>query len=281
MRDTVMKGFERVGTHDINLEKERLFLEQAMRLAGSEIRRIAAQGFETQYKSNQDPLTTADLAANEILREKLTGAFPSYGWLSEETVDDPHRLTADWVWIVDPIDGTKEFVKGIPEYSISAALVHLGVPVLGAVYNPSTEEYFSAVKGSGASLNGYAIHGTDVLSNRPLILGSRSEMKRGEFKEFEVDFEVRPVGSIAYKLALVSAGKADATFSLGPKNEWDIAAGVLLVKEAGGQAVNKEGGEFLFNRQNTLVSGIIAASEASFSTVKQRIDAQIHDSSQT
>lgn len=251
---------------------EASILEQAMRRAGSEIRKIAAAGFETQYKSNQDPLTTADLAANEVLKGMLTEAFPSYGWLSEETVDNRDRLNADRVWVVDPIDGTKEFVQGIPEFSISVALVDHGEPILGAVYNPSTDEYFQAIRGAGASLNGSSLIKERPVAGRLSILGSRSEMKRGEFKEFEEDFDIRAVGSIAYKLALVAAGKADATFSLGPKNEWDIAAGVLLVEEAGGTAVDKGFARFVFNQPNTLVSGIIAGSGASFPIVKQRIE---------
>lgn len=253
------------------MSNEARVLEQTMRLAGSEIRNIAAAGFETQYKSNQDPLTTADLAANEILKLALTEAFPSYGWLSEETVDNRDRLKNDMVWVVDPIDGTKEFVQGIPEFSISVALVDHGQPILGAVYNPSTDEYFEAIKGGGASLNGAPLNKDRRAPGRLSILGSRSEMKRGEFKEFEEDFDIRAVGSIAYKLALVAAGKADATFSLGPKNEWDIAAGVLLVEEAGGIAVDKGFEKFVFNQPNTLVSGIIAGSGVSFPLVKRRI----------
>lgn len=255
------------------LEEEKRVVREAVLQAGNEISRIAREGFETSYKENTDPLTTADLAANTILRERLMGAFPNDGWLSEETVDDTGRLTCERVWVVDPIDGTKEFVEGVPEYAISVALVNKGKPVLGVVYNPATEEYFEAVKGDGATLNGELICVPSTVPDKPVVLASRSELKRGEFDPFNGVFEVRPVGSIAYKLAVLAAGKADATFSLSPKNEWDIAAGVLLVEEAGGQTGDKQLKPFVFNQQNTLVTGIIATSEVSFHTVNGQIDA--------
>lgn len=243
------------------LEREREIMETVVRLAGQEIVRISKEGFKTSYKANEDPLTTADLAANRMLREAFKKAFPDDGWLSEESVDDANRLSCRRVWIVDPIDGTKEFVRGLPEYAISVALVENGVPVLGAVHNPATDELFVAVQGGGSTLNGKPIH-VKLADDKPMtILGSRSEMRRGEFDAFADSMDVRPIGSIAYKLALIAAGRADATFSLTPKNEWDIAGGVLLVQEAGGFVVDKSRKPFVFNQKDTLVPGVIAVSE--------------------
>lgn len=253
------------------LEKELQVAKDAARAAGQEILRLAQNGFETTYKSNDDPLTTADLAANQILQTMLCEAFPSDGWLSEETQDDEARLKQERVWIVDPIDGTKEFTEGVPQYSVSVALAENGVVVVGVVYNPATDELFWAAQDEGAFLNDDPIHVLPQVTSRPTILASRSEVKRGEFDAFMEDFDVTAVGSVAYKLALVAGGTAAGTFSLTPKNEWDIAAGVLLVQEAGGTVMNKDGTPFVFNRRDTLVGGIIACSPIAFAGVGRRI----------
>lgn len=245
--------------------------------AGQAIFQMAAEGFETAYKANEDPVTTADLKADSILKEGLLRNFPGTGWLSEETRDDHTRLDKELVWVVDPIDGTKEFVSGIPEYAVSVALVERGEPVLSAVYNPAAEELFTAAKGQGAWLNGEPISAGHAMGEKLVLLASRSEVKRGEFEPFEPVAEIRPCGSIAYKLALIAVGVADATFSLGPKNEWDIAAGVLLVSEAGGCVADKKGKIFTFNQPSTLVDGIVAATEHSVGPVRALIN-NSHDS---
>lgn len=251
-----------------NLEVVKKYVYQA----GQAIFQMAAEGFETAYKANEDPVTTADLKADSILREGLTEDFPGTGWLSEETRDDYSRLDKKMVWVVDPIDGTKEFVSGIPEYAVSVALVEYGLPVLAVVYNPATEELFAAAHGQGAWLNGEAINAEHTLTAKPVLLASRSEIRRGEFEPFEPFAEIRPCGSIAYKLALVAAGIADATFSLGPKNEWDIAAGVLLVSESGGNVTNRSGAPFTFNQHSTLVDGIVATTKRALRPVRMLIE---------
>ncbi|MBW7992617.1 MAG: 3'(2'),5'-bisphosphate nucleotidase CysQ [Planctomycetes bacterium] len=233
---------------------------------------MAVEGFETAYKANEDPVTTADLKADSILREGLTKDFPGTGWLSEETRDDFSRLDKKQVWIVDPIDGTKEFVSGIPEYAVSVALVEDGLPILAAVYNPAAKELFAAAAGQGAWLNEEAINSKHELMEKLILLASRSEIQRGEFKPFEHFAQIRPCGSIAYKLALVAAGKADATFSLSPKNEWDIAAGVLIVSESGGNTNNLNGTPFIFNQRTTLVDGIVAATRYALEPVRKLIE---------
>jgi len=247
-------------------------LKKYVHQAGQAIFQMAAEGFETAYKENEDPVTTADLKADSILREGLMKDFPGTGWLSEETRDDYSRLDKKMVWVVDPIDGTKEFVSGTPEYALSVALVEDGLPILAAVYNPATEELFAAASGQGAWLNEEAINAEHELTAKPLFLSSRSEIRRGEFEPFEPFAQIRPCGSIAYKLALVAAGKADATFSLGPKNEWDIAAGVLLVSESGGNVTDRSGAPFTFNQRTTLVDGIVATTREALGPVRMLIE---------
>lgn len=234
-------------------------LVSAMRDAGRQILTMQNAGVVVGKKSNNDIVTQADLLANDILKHQLTKHFPDYGWLSEESVDDAQRLTRGKTWVVDPIDGTKEYAAGMPEYAVSVALVENGRPILASVYNPATEEFFYASKNGGTWLNDKRVYCADVNSSKEiLILASRSEYARGEWDEIARHYQVQQIGSIAYKLALVAGGKAHATFSLGPKSEWDVAAGVLLVTEAGGIATSAHEQEMLFNREQVLVDGIVA-----------------------
>jgi myo-inositol-1(or 4)-monophosphatase len=189
----------------------------------------------------------------------LLAAFPHDAWLSEETPDDPRRLENKRVWIIDPIDGTKYFMRGVPQYAISVALVESHQPVVAAVYNPATDELFSAVRGMGAWLNGQPIHVTPARDGRPLILVNPPALERGVFRAIEAAAECRPMGSIAYTLALVSAGRADATLNLDGLNEWDVAGGVLLIEEAGGTVMDRNGSPLSFNQSKTTIRGILAA----------------------
>jgi myo-inositol-1(or 4)-monophosphatase len=242
--------------------KEFEILCQSAKKAKIELLKIVENGFDKTFKTNNDPVTTGDFTVNNILQEEFSKHFPDIGWLSEETRDNAKRLTKEFVWIVDPIDGTKEFVMGIPEYSISVALVRNGTPVIGLILNPLRDEMYTAIKGKGAFLNGKSIQVKETLDDKPTIVASRSEIGRGEFEPFEHLSKVIPTGSIAYKLALVAAGKVDGTFSLGPKNEWDIAAGCLIIEEAGGNVSDKYGQGFKFNQKDTLVNSIVGTSEA-------------------
>jgi myo-inositol-1(or 4)-monophosphatase len=233
---------------------------EAAREAGGLVMGYFREQYEIRQKGEGNPVTTADLEADRALRRILLEGAPGTAWLSEETVDSAGRLDAEEVWVVDPIDGTKEFILGIPEFAISIALAAGGQIVVGAIHNPARDEMFLAERGGGAWLNGERIH----VSDRGELGGagldaSRSESERGEFDAYRSRFQVRLVGSIAYKLARVAAGRSDLTWSLGPKNEWDVAAGVLLVGEAGGRATDPRGGGFAFNRRNPEVAGILAS----------------------
>lgn len=229
------------------------------RLAGAAIMGFYRSSFDVTDKRPDNPVTDADFAADNLLKEKLLARLPEAGWLSEETVDSHERLSRKLVWVVDPLDGTKEFVLGMPEFSVSVALVEDGQPVLGVIFNPPTGELFAAAKGEGMFFNGTPVQVSDRTQlDGAKIDASRSERKRGEFAPFEALVELTTMGSIAYKLARVAAGHTDATWSRGPKNEWDICAGVLMVQEAGGRCVNLDDAAFPFNQPKTLVNGIIA-----------------------
>jgi myo-inositol-1(or 4)-monophosphatase len=203
-------------------------------------------------------VTEADTAVNAVLRKELQR--DGEGWLSEETPDDLARLDRSRLWVVDPLDGTREFVEGVGEFCVSIALVERGCPVAGGIFNPVTEEFFLGSAAAGVTYNGKPAKASQrsTLAGAT-ILASRSETKRGEWKRFaEAEFKVRPMGSVAYKLALVSAGLADATFTLTPKHEWDIAGGVALVESAGGAALTLETTPVRFNNRSVLVSGLLA-----------------------
>ena len=228
-------------------------------LAAQAIMSFYKNSFSVTDKSPDNPVTDADIAADSILKEQLLELLPEAGWLSEETADSHRRLDKEYCWVVDPLDGTKEFVMGIPEFSISTALVLDGQPLLAVISNPVSGELFTAIRNQGTTYNGNLVK----VSGRESLTGSRvdasrSERVRGEFEPFEKLVDVNTVGSIAYKLARVAAGIADATWSRGPKNEWDICAGVLLITESGGVCVDLDGEPLRFNQPYPKVNGIVA-----------------------
>ncbi|HEX6307007.1 MAG TPA: 3'(2'),5'-bisphosphate nucleotidase CysQ [Longimicrobiales bacterium] len=244
----------------------------AARRAGAVVMGFFGRELAVRHKSPDQPLTEADLAADALLRDLLIGARPGYGWLSEETRDRPDRLARERVWIVDPIDGTRSFVAGRPEFAISIGLVVSGLPVLGVVYNPARAELFRAVRGGGAFLDrdGSAdmrLHVSGASAGRRTMLASRSEIAAGEFDPFRDTWQIAPAGSTAYKLACVAAGRGDAFLSRGPKSEWDICAGVLIVTEAGGRATDLKGAEPRFNRPEPYVHGVLATNGTVHDTV--------------
>ncbi len=221
--------------------------------------RFTPGAIETEYKVGHDPVTEADRALDAVLRQTLQRK--GEGWLSEESVDDPVRLQCSRVWVVDPLDGTREFVKGIPEFCVSIGFVEDGRPVAGGIYNPATDETFLGSIESGVIYNGKPSQPSQRKSlEGALVLASRSEVKRGEWKAFENSiFKIRPMGSVAYKLALVSAGLADVTFTLTPKNEWDVVAGAALVQSAGAFVSTLERANLTANRPDPLLSGMLAS----------------------
>jgi myo-inositol-1(or 4)-monophosphatase len=233
----------------------------AAREAGDILRRhFRDRGFEVGSKGRDNPVTTADLEADAALREKLSGAFPDYGWLSEETADDGDRLSRRRVWIVDPLDGTKEFIKGVTEFVVAIALAENGEAVLGVTYNPIKDELFWAARGAGCHLGSEPVHVTTTRAlDKTVVLASRSETARGEWREYRERVTVNPIGSVAYKLALVAAGKADATFTRTAKSEWDVASGAALISEAGGLMTDIHGHPLRFNRPSVKLDGFLAA----------------------
>ena len=229
--------------------------------AGEIIMQYYCDDYEIKEKGYHNPVTTADNEADSYLKSTLMSARPQYGWLSEETVDSKSRLSKERVWIVDPLDGTKEFIEGVPQFVVSIALVEKGTPIIGVLHNPVTKETFHAVKGKGTYLddNVYRCSIKDSTTDM-LILNSRSETRKGLWEPYKQYFkELKPIGSVAYKMGLTATGKADIFVTLRPKNEWDVCAGTCLINEAGGKVIDLNGKELTFNNQKTLIEpGLIA-----------------------
>lgn len=231
----------------------------AAREAGAAVRGYYQDSYTVKEKGVDNPLTDADLASDRILEERLRRRFPDHGWLSEESVDDPARLGREWAWIVDPLDGTKEFTLGIPEFVVSIGLVHRGEARLGVLYNPIKDELFAGAVGLGAWFNGEPCRvSTHAQLQGARVVCSRTEMKKGWFDKWKGQLEPMPVGSVAYKFGLVAAGRAEATFTPQPRNEWDICGGVAVVMAAGGRCSNGAGEAYRFNRPDPLHQGVCA-----------------------
>jgi myo-inositol-1(or 4)-monophosphatase len=232
-------------------------IEAALEAAREVFARYTPGKIETEYKAGHDPVTEADRALDSVLRQNLLRE--GEGWLSEESADDLSRLDRQRVWVVDPLDGTREFVQGIPEFCASIAMIERGRPVAAGICNPATNEVFLGAIDCGLTYNGAATRASQRSELQgALVLASRSETKRGEWQQFQsAPFKIQPMGSVAYKLARVAAGLADITFTLTPKNEWDIAGGAALVASAGG-FVQTLSSPLSCNRRNPLIDGLIA-----------------------
>ena len=234
-------------------------IEAALEAARTVFARFTPGAIETEYKIGHDPVTEADRAVDAVLRQNLLRE--GEGWLSEETVDDFSRLNKSRVWVVDPLDGTREFVAGIPEFCVSIGFVEDGRPVAGGICNPATNETILGAVDAGVLYNGRPAQPSSRTELQgSLILASRSEVKRGEWQQFQNgDYKIRPMGSVAYKLGLVAVGLADITFTLTPKNEWDVAAGAALVQSAGGFVATLDNAPLRCNHRNPLLSGLMAS----------------------
>ena len=253
-------------------------IEAALQLAREVLDEFTPGEVASRRKAGGDPVTEADIRIDAVLRDSLPRA--GEGWLSEETADDAARLSCRRAWIVDPIDGTREFVEGLPEWCVSIGLVEDGRPVAGGVLNPAAGCLILGAAGHGVTIDGEATEASERTDLRgATVLASRSECRRGEWDGAEgAGFTVRPMGSVAYKIALVAAGRADATWTLRPKHEWDVAAGIALVLAAGGRAWRPDGGELGFNRPSPRLESLAATAPGLETGVRRYLDARSDDS---
>ena len=233
-------------------------LADTVRAAGDVALRTFRQPLRQWIKGESSPVSEADIAVNDFLRERLLGLAGGYGWMSEENEDDPARLEAENVWIVDPIDGTRAYLAGQDDWTVSVALAARGRPTLGAVFAPVSQELFLAVAGGGATRNGVAIaasSGSDITGAK--VVGPKRHINWLAGLNANA-MPVPRIGSIALRLARVAQGVLDVAFAGGNSHDWDLAAADLLVHEAGG-ALTTTAGEALTYNGSELVHGALLA----------------------
>jgi myo-inositol-1(or 4)-monophosphatase len=244
----------------------------AAREAGALAVSAREKGLKVWSKDGGSPVTDADLAVDALLKAKLTGARPSYGWLSEETADDPSRLATKRQFVVDPIDGTAAYLKGKPWFSVSIAVVENGRPIAGVVLAPALDETYAATLGGGATLNGEPIAPsvTFELEDSAMLGDAKMFAYSGWPTPWPV-MRVESRNSIAYRLCLVASGDFDAAIALSPKNEWDLAAGDLICNEAGAVVTDHKGRGFTYNRPNPLLPSLVCANRALAPLILSRV----------
>jgi myo-inositol-1(or 4)-monophosphatase len=249
-------------------------LIDAARHAGSVVAPYWRNDPAVTVKPDGSPVSVADLAADTALRERLMAARPGYGWLSEETPDDAARQSRDRVFIVDPIDGTRAFLAGETAFAHSLAVAEAGRVTAAVVFLPMMDLLYAATADGGATLNGRAIHvserttpeGATILAARPML---DPERWPGGVPPMTRAFRA----SLAWRLCLVAEGTFDATLTLRPAWEWDIAAGALIVARAGGQVSDARGDPIRFNAPTARAEGLIAGPHAICGDLLRRLSA--------
>jgi len=239
-------------------------LEAVAREAGALARDLTGKRLEIQSKGAAGPVTNVDFAVDALLAERLRGARPDYGWLSEETPDVPaDRVRKARVFIIDPIDGTAALVGKVPQWTISIGIAEQGRAFAGVVYNPMTDEMFAGAPGVRATLNGRAMRASvrDSLDGARMI-GQRNRFADRRWKSPWPKMDVIERQSIAYRMALVASGQGDATILFGFKHEWDIAGGAALVEAAGGVVSDPWGEPLQLNAAIPRAPGVVASGAA-------------------
>jgi len=247
-------------TLPIDLPKILAIVRRIAMEAGKVIMDIYESDFSVELKNDKSPLTPADIAANQMIVEALRTNFPYYAILSEESKDDINRLDNDHCFIVDPLDGTKEFIHRNGEFTINIALAHQNKAVLGVVYAPVLQHLYYAYKGGSAFFEDGKVHSKRPLhvsdrTDHLIALRSRSHSQPNEVYLFEkhkhqIDCVISMGSSL--KGCLIAAGEADIYYRFGLTSEWDTAAMQCVVEEAGGIFLQTDGTPMRYNRKDIL-----------------------------
>jgi myo-inositol-1(or 4)-monophosphatase len=248
-------------------------LVEAAKEAGCLARDIRRRGLEVEYKADDhSPVTNADLAADKLLTERLRAARPDYGWLSEETADADDRLVCRRIFVVDPIDGTRAFLKGRPWWSVAIAVVEDGIAVEGVVFAPELDEIYAAAKGRGATRNGQAIRPSGAADLEDCrMVGDPVVFAHWSWPVAWPPMQVEQRNSTAYRMCLVAAGDFDAAVAPVRKSDWDVAAGDVIAREAGCFVGDHTGGAFRYNRARPSQASLICASPALAPLILERV----------
>jgi myo-inositol-1(or 4)-monophosphatase len=245
----------------IDRERVRDELAGAMREAGALALKTFRGELKSWIKGKSSPVSEADLAVDALLRRRLL-AIRDAGWLSEETEDAPARLAAIDVWVVDPIDGTRAYLEGLADWTVSVALVRAGRPLVAALYAPVSDELFLAIAGRGATLNGAPIGASvgDALAGAKFC-GPPRRLER--LAQLAPAIAMMPrIPSLALRLARVATGALDGSFAGPNSHDWDLAAADLLVHEAGGMLTTLTGESLIYNRPDPVHGVLVAAGRA-------------------
>lgn len=244
----------------------------AAREAGALALSLRERGLDVEFKDGDSPVTNADLAADTLLKTRLRAARADYGWLSEETADDPARLASRRQFVVDPIDGTRAFAAGDPHWTVCIAVVEAGRPVAGVVFAPQLEETYAAAKGGGAQLNGAPIHASaaSAIDGCEMIAHPRM-FRHQDWPKPWPDMVIARRNSTAYRLCLVASGAADATVTFAAKHDWDLAAADLIAGEAGAYVGDHTGRTFAYNQAIPMQRSLVCAAPALAPLILERV----------
>ena len=243
----------------VSLNADLDLLARTVREAGELALRMFRTELRTWVKGVSSPVSEADIAVNDLILQRLRGANPDDGWLSEESADELSRLGKRRVWVIDPIDGTRAYLAGREDWSVSVALVEQDRPVAAAVFAPATKEFFLASQGVGASLNEVRLHaagGATLDASR--MAGPRNLIEK--LAPVPAGQDVYPrIGSLALRICRVADGKIDVAFAAGNSREWDLAAADLIVQEAGGRLTSLAGSALAYNQLDITHGDLVAA----------------------
>jgi myo-inositol-1(or 4)-monophosphatase len=241
--------------------------------AGELASTLRRRGLEIEYKEGDGtPVTNADLAADALLTERLRGARSDYGWLSEETADDPARLAQSRIFVVDPIDGTRAFLNDRPWWSVAIAVVENGLPTAGVVFAPEREETYAATVGGGATCNGRSIAPSQAVElENCRMVGDTMVFSHWSWPIAWPSMLIEQRNSTAYRMCLVASGDFDAAVAPVRKADWDVAAGDLIAREAGCFVGDHTGGGFRYNAPRPSQASLICATPRLAPLILERV----------
>lgn len=226
----------------------------------------AGHELESWEKQPGSPVCTADLEVDAFLKRELSRLLPSAGWLSEETVDHPERLVRGLCWLVDPIDGTRDFIGGRKGWAVSVALISEGKPLIGLLAAPAREEMWKSIAGQGAWLNGRKL----TASQRAVLAGARVPTEALPPEDQDLAMVERP-NSIALRIAMVADDRADLLATLRWGYEWDIAAATLIAREAGAAVTDAFGKPLSYNKRDPRAFGVLVSAPAIHAAAVDRL----------
>jgi myo-inositol-1(or 4)-monophosphatase len=240
--------------------------------AGALALKLRNAGLEVQYKEGDSPVTNADLATDALIKDRLTRARPDYGWLSEETADNPARRNHRRLFVVDPIDGTRAFIKDRPWWAVSIAVVEDDQPVAGVVFAPDLDETYTASAGGGAWLNGTVIRASaqDLVEGCGMV-GDARMFSHPAWPTPWPEMRIEARNSTAYRMCVIASGAFDATLALVPKFDWDLAAADLIAREAGAVVGDHLGRPFSYNGHKPAQPSLVCAAPRLAPLILERV----------